>query len=329
MPERALRQCRRTTAPDPTSCRLAIASAVVLLAIAAEPGCGRRTAGAPALAITPQAEVQPSRVPAGGAVAIAYRWSVGSSAPRITRPYRAFVHLLDRHGTLLLAEEHDPAPPVGEWQPGHDYAYRRTTLTPEFPYVGPLTVVMGLYSRATGERLPLSGQDAGQRRYRVAVLSLLPRDRELSVRCEGLYPPETPVAAPLLVTRFVRREATCRFRNPREDVLVFVQGDLEPAAFPTAPTLSLSSRAATARHELPLTDELQLLRFRIRARDLGREPEARLRLGVSASYFPRLLGGSDDPREISLRLFRLLVLRAAAVDPILGEGAIPLLRPQS
>ncbi len=323
------RASRSPDARQPLRARPAIGFAVVLLALAAEPGCGRRTSRAPALAITPQADVQPSRVPAGGAVSIEYRWTVGASAPRITRPYRVFVHFLDRHGTLLFADAHEPSPPVVEWQPGHSYAYRRTTLTLEFPYVGPLTVVMGLYSQATGERLPLSGQDAGQRRYRVAALSLLPRDRELSLRCEGLYPPETPVAAPLLVTRFMRREATCRFRNPREDTLVFVQGDLEPAAFTTAPILSLSSLAATARHELPLTDELQLLQFRIPARDLGREAEATLRLGMSASYFPRLLGGSDDPREVSLRLFRLLVLRAGGVDPILREGAIPLLRPQS
>ncbi len=317
----------RATSLRATALRATALGAVCLSLLA--PSCRRRTVHETALAITPTATVLPSRVAAGGPVSVDYRWTLGAAARRLAGPYRAFVHFLDEDGALVWSDEHSPTPAVAEWQAGHSYSYRRTVLTPEFPYAGPVTVVMGLYAPATGERLPLRGEDRGQRRYRVATLSLLPRDRQLALRCEGLYPPEAPVAAPLVVTRFMRREASCRFRNPREDVLVFVQGDLEPAGFATTPVLELSSGGALARRELLRSDELQLAVFRVPARALGREAEATLRLGMNAAYSPRLLGATGDPREVSLRLFRLRVERAGAVDPVLGEGAILLTRPQS
>ena len=55
-----------------------------------------------------------------------------------------------------------------QWKPGATIEYTRTMFVPKFPYVGETSVEVGLYSPKTGERLPLVGDDAGMRSYRVA-----------------------------------------------------------------------------------------------------------------------------------------------------------------
>ncbi len=290
-------------------------------------GCRRSPVEGPRLDVRPEASLVPASVPAGGPVAIAYRWTVGDSTSPLTGRYRAFVHVLDDEGALLFTDDHEPVPPPREWKPGHTYACRRLTLTPEFPFVGTASVVVGLYEESSGARLPLAGDDLGQRRFRVAALRLLPRDRDLPVRCEGFYPPEAPVAAPLVVSRFMRDEVVCRFPNPAEDVVLFVRADVEPQGFASPPRLTIASagRPVAPRYalDLPLTTEVQMVRVRVPARALGRAPDAALAIRMSASYSPRTFGVAD-PRELSLRVFGMRVCRASRLDPVLREGVASL-----
>ncbi len=301
-----------------------LVTAGVAMLIALCGGCRRAKPPVQPLDILPSARLTPAELPAGGPVSVEYAWRLGAAVPELSGAYGAFVHFVDREGSLLFTDDHVPSPPVEAWKPGQTYAYRRTILTREFPYAGEVHVLMGLYSATgTGERLPLRGDDEGRRAYRVARLTLLPRDRDLALAWEGLYAPEGIANAPLLVMRFMKRTATCRFPNPSEEVAFFLSGDLVPDAFPQPPVLTIEGRAGW-RASLPLahTMEAQLLRVRIPVAALGRRSYATLRLTMNGSYVPRALDGSDDPRELSLRIRAAHVLRVSALAPVLLEGAI-------
>jgi hypothetical protein len=280
--------------------------------------------------ITPHVDVTPKRLPAGDPLALSYAWEVGPAARHISREYRAFVHFVDPEGIVLFTDDHVPEPPVTSWEPGRTYAYRRIVLSRPFPHTGEVRVLAGLYpASGSGERLPLHGWELKQRAYRVDQIVFLPRDRDLVATCDGLYPPDSSAGGPLVVSRFLRREATCSFRNPGADVVLFAQGDIDPRGFATPPALTVAIGGVGA--ELPaLTGETNVVRVRFAASDLGRRSPARVRLAMSASYVPEELGINRDHRELSLRLLGLRIVRAGALDRALLEGAITAapLRPQ-
>ena len=306
-------------------CTLKNLGAVAIVSVLAAAGCGRpRQRGAAPVGTEPSATVSPTSSPAGAPLAITYRWTVPSSAVPLSGRHRVFVHFLDREGALLFTDDHVPSPPPDVWQPGASYSCRRIVLTPAFPYSGPVTVAMGLYAEDTGARVHLGGQDLGQQRVRVAQFELEARDRDLPVRCEGLYEPEAALAAPLAVWRFLGREASCTFPNPHEDVVLFLRTDLEPEGFTAPPRLSITSTmrrdgASWYEAELPLVHEATVIRVRVAARLLGKGDEAGFRLSMSTTYVPARLGGADA-RELSLRLFGIYAARARNLAPELVEG---------
>jgi hypothetical protein len=287
--------------------------------------CGRGSPAAlePPVA-RPFAALSPAAPQAGSPISVAYRWSVPASGLPLTGRHRAFVHFLDREGALLFTDDHVPSPPPDAWQPGASYAYRRIVLTPAFPYSGVVTVAMGLYAEESGARAQLGGDEMGQRRVRVAQFHLRPRDRDLPVRCEGLYEPEAALAAPLAVWRFLGREAACSFANPHEDVVLFLRADLDPRAYAAPPRLTITSttRRDAARWyeaEIPLRQEAVIVTARVPARLLGKAADAGFMLAVDGAFLPGPLD-ARDPRVRTLRLFGIYAARAQALPPELrGE----------
>lgn len=318
---------RRLTDHRPRSTR----KTALVTALLALPAC--RPSGQPAvvpLAIVPSATMAPDRVPAGEPIVVSYKWAVHGLLPPLLERHRAFVHFVDAEGALLFTDDHPLSPPLDAWQPGgRSYEYRRIVLTPTFPYVGAVTVLMGLYGETTGERLALQGDQWGRRAYQAGRFTMLPRRRDLTLTCDGLFPSEASIDSPLVITRFMPHHAICRFPNPREDVILLVHGDIEPEGFPSPPVLTVSAARSFAA-DLPLTlmSEPQLLRVRLPAASLGRAPVSELRLSMSHTYVPRSLGVGDDPRELSLRVRGLSVGLAKELDPLLIDGASEARRPQ-
>lgn len=297
--------------------------AALITALLVWPAC--RPSGQPVvvpLAIGPSAIITPARVPAGDPIVVSYKWDLRGPLPPLPHPYRAFVHFVDAEGALLFADDHPLSPPLDAWQPGRSYEYRRIVLSPTFPYVGSVTVLMGLYSEATGGRLALRGDERGRCAYLVGRFTMLPRRRDLALACDDFYPAEASVRAPLLVTRFMPAHATCRFVNPRGDVVFFLHGDIEPEGFSTPPVLTVSAaRSFAADLPLALTSDPQILRVRLPAAALGRAPISELRLSMSHTYVPRSLGAGDDSRALSLRTRGLRLALSRELDPLLIEGA--------
>jgi len=316
---------RRLTDRSPRSTRKAILLATIL----ALPAC--RPSGQPAavpLAVGPSAIITPDRVPAGDPIVVSYKWDLRGPLPPLPHPHRAFVHFVDAEGALLFTDDHSLSPPLDAWQPGRSYEYRRIVLTPTFPYVGTVTVLMGLYSEATGKRLALRGDERGRFAYQVGRFTMLPRRRDLTLACDGFYPAEASVRAPLLVTRFMPAHASCRVANPREDVVFFLHADIEPEGFSAPPVLTVSAARFAADLPLAMTSDPQLLRVRVPRAALGRAPTSELRLSMSHTYVPRSLGAGDDSRELSLRIRGLCVALARELDALLIDSAPAARRPQ-
>ena len=69
----------------------------------------------------------------------------------------------------MFADDHAPPQPTGSWRPGQEIEYDRRMIVPVYPYIGEVTVAVGLYSLQDGDRLPLEGTHLGERVYQVGT----------------------------------------------------------------------------------------------------------------------------------------------------------------
>ena len=102
------------------------------------------------------------------------------------------------------------------------------------PYVGAAKIVAGLYTPGNNERLKLSNDDRGDRSYKVADFELLPQTENIFVIFKDGWHPAEVVAegAGRTEWQWTKKEATLAFRNPKRDVVLFLQVD-NPAGVPT------------------------------------------------------------------------------------------------
>jgi hypothetical protein len=143
--------------------RVAVWGAVVaLMAACAEPD-GRPVAARAAT------EVDRPRLPFESPLDVRFTFERSVEPAALEGPYRVFVHYTDPEGTLLWADDHEPPTPVAAWAPGEPVTWVRTSFLPRVPYVGPVEVRAGLFDPASGTRLRLYADVAGQDVYRLAT----------------------------------------------------------------------------------------------------------------------------------------------------------------
>src|SRR6202795_1868470 len=109
----------------------------------------RRKQPEPPPAATPSFSVNQTRVPLGSPVEVTYKFTVAPDAPPISENYRVFVHFLDADKERMWTDDHDLPVPTTQWKPGQVIEYSKTMFVPVYPYMGPTTVLMGLYSQAS------------------------------------------------------------------------------------------------------------------------------------------------------------------------------------
>src|SRR5687768_9342274 len=133
--------------------------------------CSRKVEEAKPVA-TPSVTLSRTDAAVGSPVDVTYKFTVASDAPPFAEDYIVFVHFIDADGEQMWTDDHEPSTPTRQWKPGQTIEYQRTIFIPKFPYVGMTDVALGLYSRTSGERLPLAGQDRGMRAYNVAKFNM-------------------------------------------------------------------------------------------------------------------------------------------------------------
>jgi hypothetical protein len=146
-----------------------LASFIAVIALTT--GCAGGEEAAPPVA-TPSVTLSTPVAAIGSPLEMSYRFAIAPDAPALSDNYWVFVHFLDTDGELMWTDDHQPPTPVGQWKPGSTVEYQRTMFVPKFPYVGETRVAIGLFSRTSGERLPLVGEARGQRSYQVATFEM-------------------------------------------------------------------------------------------------------------------------------------------------------------
>jgi hypothetical protein len=262
--------------------------------------------------IVPAMKVNRARTPVGSALEVTYTWTVEATAKPIPPNHRAFVHVLDDRKNVLFNDDHVPVPPPDQWQPGKTYSYTRTVFVPVVPYVGPATLIMGLYpSTGKGDRIALKAEDIGMRAHKVGTIELLPQTEDtFLIYKEGWYGAETSPQAPGLERMWTKKEALVSFKNPKRDVVVYLEADTNYKAFDQPPMLTVAANG-TAGLTVPIeSSEVFLKKIRFTADQLGSGEWVDLRLAMNQSFVPKAKGLNQDERELGLLVYHLYVVEA-------------------
>ncbi len=287
---------------------LRIAAVLTTLAVTLA-GCGQAEDTTPPVG-TLEVSLSRPTVALGSPVVVTYKFTAAADAPNLG-PRRVFVHFLDADDELMWTDDHEPPTPSTEWKPGQAVEYSRTMFVPSYPYVGAAKVVAGLYAPGSNERLKLSNEDRGDRSYKVADFKLLPQTENIFVIFKDGWHPAEVVAegAGRTEWQWTKKAATLAFRNPKRDVVLFLQAD-NPATGPNAAqqlTISVGDQVLTT---VPLSaSEAPVRTYAITADQLGQGDMVELTFAADKTFVPALDASmkSGDPRELGVRVFHAFV----------------------
>jgi hypothetical protein len=294
------------------------------------PACKRRSAEINP--IVPSFQVNRAKAPLGSAIEMTYTWTLEANAKKLGE-YRALVHFLDSHKVVLFTDDHLPPTPTTSWEPGKTITYKRTVFIPVYPYVGDVSVVMGLYpAQGKGERVALKGEDVGLRAYKVGTMEFQPQTENIFlVYKDGWHNPETSPQNPGFERTWTKKDALVSFKNPKQDLVVYLEADTCVKCFAQPPVLTLSV-GTKAGVTIPIENgDLLLRKIRVKAEDLGAEDWVDLRLSLNQSFVPKnLTPPQNDDRELGLMVSHLFVAEAGKLGT-LPEGnvvdAVPMALP--
>jgi hypothetical protein len=237
-----------------------------------------------------------------------YRFVVAADAPAFAEDYVVFVHFMDEDHELMWTDDHPPPTGTRTWKPGATIEYVRPMLVPRFPYVGPATVEVGLYSPSSGERVPMSGDDAGMRSYRVGQFTMQREAENLAARYgDGWYDLEGGAGGS--DWRWSKREGTLTFRNPKKDAIIFLQVDQPVTGLPKAQHVEVRL-ADTSIDSFDLAPgPAEIRRIAVTGNQFGPAEEVRVTIAVDAPFVPATIPSlrSSDYRELGVRVFRAYV----------------------
>ena len=269
--------------------------------------CGGSDEAAPVA--TPGFSASKTRVPLDSPVDLTYTFDVAPGA-KINGDYRVFVHFLDSEGQQMFTDDHDPVIPTSQWQPGQKVQYTRTVFIPIFPYQGPATVTIGLYNGPRLEdRLPMNGDGKG-REYTVGTLELLPQSENVYLAFrEGWHPMETAAEDQAREWQWMKKTGTLVFRNPRQNVVFYLESDGRPDLFGDNPQTVTMYVNGQQVHQFRVDQKDPVLRrLPIPAAALGNGDSVEVKLDLDRSFVPaQIPGAGGDPRELGIRVYHAFV----------------------
>ena len=278
------------------------------LAIAAA-GCGRGRDNARPVA-TPSLTLSRPDAAIGSPMEMTYRFAVAPDAPPFAEDYIVFVHFMDTDGELMWTDDHEPPTPTRQWKPGATIEYTRTLFVPKFPYVGETRIEAGLYSRASGDRVPLAGETEGQRSYRLATFTMrLQSDNIFVVFRDGWHETEVGEEGTGIEWQWSKKDATLSFRNPQRDVTFYLEADAPVPAFPEPQRVEIRLGPEVLDTFMLGAGQRELRRVAISAAQLGTAENVEMTVSVDRTFVPAAIPAlrSTDSRELGVRVFRAFV----------------------
>lgn len=264
--------------------------------------CGAAGTEDPVAAFTVQ--LDRTEVPLGGPVTLAVQFVVAPTHEALAEDYRVLVHFLDDNGEMMWADDHDPATPTSRWQPGQTISYTRPVRIPMYPYIGEAVVAVGLYSVTTGQRLPLAGEDLGQRAYRGTVVSLVPQPESSFLMYQDGWHEDEYDQDGNVHWRWTTERAGLSFRNPGSDAVLYLELDGRADLFdpPQHVVIRLGDEVV---HESTMDSaELQYLEVMLREEQMGESEMVTVSLEVDQTFVPSAISGAPpgDDRDLGIRV---------------------------
>jgi hypothetical protein len=271
-------------------------------------GCRQKSQPAPPMA-TPSVTLSRDKVPLGSPIDITYKFVVASDAS-FTQDYRVMVHVVDPNEELMWTDDHDPPMPTSGWKPGQTIEYTRTVFVPVYPYVGEATIQIGLYAQPNQPRVPLAGDDVGQRAYRVARLQLAPQSEAVfSVYKDGWHPAEQAEHNPMVEWHWTKKVAILAVRNPKRDSILYLDLDNPGGVFEEAQQVTVTTGGVMLDQFTLMPKQVILRKIAIPATAMGADENVDIRIEVDKTFVPnRLSPTSKDPRELGVRVFHAVVV---------------------
>jgi hypothetical protein len=282
----------------------------VALALAATAACGGGTDDAPPVA-TPTVTLNKTRASLGSPIEVTYKFAVAQGA-RFDRDYKVFVHFVNAEEDQMWTDDHDPPRPTRTWKPGETIEYTRTVFVPSYPYNGRTAIVVGLYAPSDGSRAPLAAKSRGKRAYDIAGFELVPQGENvfLIYKDETWHPVEEARENGAISWRWSKRTGVIAFRNPRRDSTFYLHLDGRPDLQPMSPQPVTVSVGGQVLDRFSLTDKETVLRkVEIPAAAFGTADTVEIAIDAGSTFVPRATpaAGSQDPRELGVRVFRAFV----------------------
>jgi len=250
-----------------------------------------------------------TRVPLDSPVEVKYRFVVSPQA-KIDADYWVFVHFLEGGShEMMWTDDHLPPSPTSQWKAGQVIEYTRTMFVPVYPYVGEATVELGLYNRKTRKRLTLTGgTDRGHQSYEMLKFELLPQSENIFlIYKDGWYQTEVAEGNPMVEWQWTKKEATLAFRNPKRDVLFYLQVGPPPIAMADQQTVTVRVGDQPVDTFVPKGGMLR--KVALTAAQLGTGEMTEVKIGVDRTFVPALLPAptNRDDRELGVCVYHAFV----------------------
>lgn len=264
----------------------------------------RQTETAPAL-VTPAVTLARDSVAVGSPIQMTYRFQVAPDAT-FDDDYWVFVHFVDTDRELMWTDDHQPPTPTRQWKPGSTIEYSRTIFIPKFPYVGETRVEVGLFSQTTGARVPMDGDNEGQRSYRVATLNLeTQRDNLFVVFRDGWQEAEASPEGLGVEWQWSKKTGVLAFRNPMRDVVFFLQLD-QPIAMVGAQHVDVRLGDSVIDSFDLQPGQRELRQVKIPKEQFGDDETGQITVEAGKTFVPATIPelNNSDVRELGVRVFR-------------------------
>ena len=268
--------------------------------------CGRQEDTAPPVASV-AATLSAPRAEAGAPITITYTFGVPAGASALPADRWVFVHALDESNELLWTDDHAPVTPTETWRPGTPVTYARTMFVPRNTEAGQIRVEAGVFSRASGERLPLAGQDRGMRSYEVATFAVTPATNPV-VPEAGWYDPESG-ESPGREWRWSRRESRLSFTNPKAPITLYLHVDQPVTSLPASQAVEVRGPGGVLATVTVPAGAPQVARVPMSGEQLGSADRVEVTLTVDSTFVPAATPQlkSSDTRELGIRLLNAFV----------------------
>jgi hypothetical protein len=279
---------------------------LVLLGLIA--GCSKKVDEARPVA-TPSLTLSRMDAAVGSPIDVTYRFAVAADAPPFTEDYTVFVHVLDKDRASMWGDDHEPPTPTTQWKAGSTIEYTRTMFVPKLPYVGPAQIEIGLYSLKSGERVPLGGENTGDRSIRVATFNMqLPANALFIVFRDGWHDAEISGEAGV-EWQWSKKQGTLSFRNPKHDANFILDLDEPVDAFTEPQKVEIRLGDAVVDNFSLQAGRRELRRISLTAAQLGSEETVDVVVAVDKTFVPASVPKlkSLDPRELGVRVFHAFV----------------------